>query len=660
MSDNGSGTAKAVGEAAGAVVVDDPRMLDLVAADATAQWLGGDATWSEGPVYLPAEDAVFWSDIPGNRILRWDAATGEVSTHRTDVEFTNGRTLDLEGRVVACSHGRRGIERTEPDGTTHLLVDRWNGVRFNSPNDVVVKSDGTIWFTDPAYGIIQAHEGHLGDREYGDHYVFRFDPATGEVTPVVVDVEEPNGLAFSPDESLLYVADTAVAAGLGHFQARNHHIRVYDVVHGRYAKNGRVFAEVSPGVADGFRVDQDGNVWTSSADSVQVFAPDGARLGAVPVPQTVGNVCFGGADRSSLFVAATSGLYRIDTRTRGCSPSGLAGGAGMTAASTTESTAGGGLTVGVVGLGVMGAALARRLAARGAHVVATSRSQESRDRVAGTDGVEVVASPMALTSRLAVLVPDGAPLVVLVSVIAGTQVRGVVEGGSGGAGLADGVPVGRRLLVVDTSTCSPADARTLAAGLRHDRHGALDAPVSGGPTAIEKGTLSVMVGGSADDLDAAMPVLDLFAGTVVHCGGPGAGQVTKAANQLLVACTLEAVAEALALAAAGGVDPSAVRTALLGGYAASPVLDLAGDRMVRADFRTVGSVSLLVKDLDIVAALAAALSVDTPAADVVRARVHRLAADAPDVDHAALVSLVAPAGLEALAERVRASTGAVS
>ena len=319
------------GSVADEVVVEDERLLDLLAPGTTAHWLGGDATWSEGPLYLPEQDAVIWSDIPGNRILRWDAATGEVGVDRTDVEFTNGRTLDLEGRVVACSHGRRGIERTEPDGTTHTLVDRWTSPRgevpFNSPNDVVVKSDGTIWFTDPAYGIIQAHEGHLGEREYGDHYVFRFDPASGEVTPVVTDVEEPNGLAFSPDESLLYVADTAAAAGLGHFLARNHHIRAYDVVHGRYAKNGRLFAEVSPHVADGFRVDTAGNVWTSSGDSVQVYAPDGVRLGYVPVPQVVGNLCFGGPDRSTVFVAATSGLYRIPTTARGCSPADLAGGA---------------------------------------------------------------------------------------------------------------------------------------------------------------------------------------------------------------------------------------------------------------------------------------------------------------------------------------------
>jgi len=305
------------------LTVDDPRLLDLLDRDLTVERLGGDCTWSEGPVYLPDADAVIWSDIPGNRIMRYDAASGAVSVDRTDVEFTNGRTLDLQGRVVACSHGRRGIERTEPDGTTHVLVDRFGAVRFNSPNDVVVKSDGTIWFTDPAYGIIQPHEGHAGDREYGDHYVFRYDPATGEVTPVVVDVEEPNGLAFSPDESLLYVADTSRALGM--WTSDHHHIRVYDVRGGRYAKNGRLFAEVSPGVADGFRIDLHGNVWTSSADSVQVYTPDGVRLGAVAIPEVVGNLCFGGPDRSTLYVAASQNLYRFATRTRGAFATDLVG-----------------------------------------------------------------------------------------------------------------------------------------------------------------------------------------------------------------------------------------------------------------------------------------------------------------------------------------------
>jgi gluconolactonase len=291
------------------VDVEDERMAALVRPGTTVEWLGGDAVWSEGPLWLPEDDAVIWSDIPGNRILRWSESLREVSVERTEVEFTNGRTLDLQGRVVACSHGRRAIERTEHDGTTHVLVDRFGAARLNSPNDVIVASDGAIWFTDPPYGIVKPEEGHPGEREYGDHYVFRFDPATGELAPVVLDVEEPNGLAFSPDERLLYVSDTSAALRVD----GNHGIRVYDVIDRRRCKNGRAFATISPGLADGFRVDRHGNVWTSSKDSVQVYAPDGTRLGRVPVPERVGNLCFGGAEGNIVYIAATTGLYRLPT-----------------------------------------------------------------------------------------------------------------------------------------------------------------------------------------------------------------------------------------------------------------------------------------------------------------------------------------------------------
>ncbi len=300
------------------LVVEDPRLLELLAPDAAVERLGGNATWSEGPLYLPGDDAVIWSDIRGNRVLRWTAATGIVSVDRESVDFINGRTADLEGRIIECSHGERAVVRREANGTTTVLAERWNGFRLNSPNDVVVRSDGSVWFTDPAYGIILPEEGHAGEREYGDHWVFRVDPADGRLTPVVLDVEDPNGLAFSPDERLLYVSDTS--AGLAPPGVGNHHIRVYDVVDGRRCKNGRVFAEVSPGVADGFRVDVRGNIWTSSHDSVQVFASDGAHLGKIPVPEIVANVCFGGPDGSTLFIAASSGLYRLATRVRGASP----------------------------------------------------------------------------------------------------------------------------------------------------------------------------------------------------------------------------------------------------------------------------------------------------------------------------------------------------
>lgn len=302
-------------ELTSAPIIEDERLLNLIDPGATVERLGGGATWSEGPLWLPDEDAVIWSDIPGNRILRWTASTGAVTVERTEVEFTNGRTLDIQGRVVTCCHGRRSVERTEPDGTTRILVDHFGDARLNSPNDVVVASDGAIWFTDPPYGIKFLPEGHPGEQEYGDNYVFRFDPESRELMPAVIDVEEPNGLAFSPDERLLYVSDTSAARRTG----GNHCIRVYDVTEAWRCKNGRVFADVAPGIADGFRVDVDGNVWTSSEDSVQVYAPDGTRLGRIPVPERVGNVCFGGPGREVLYIAASANLYRVPTMTEGAS-----------------------------------------------------------------------------------------------------------------------------------------------------------------------------------------------------------------------------------------------------------------------------------------------------------------------------------------------------
>jgi gluconolactonase len=302
----------------------DPRGAALVPAGAVLERLGTGSTWAEGPVWLPTERACIFSDIPGNRILRWDEGTEGLTVHADGVEFTNGRTLDGQGRVVACSHGRRAVERTEADGSTHVLVDRFGDKRFNSPNDVVVARDGAIWFTDPPYGITVEVEGHEGFREYGDNFVFRLDPATGELRVVVTDVEEPNGLAFSPDESLLYVADTSAAPTPGNGTHRL--IRVYDVLtgvrggrgadavpSGPVVKNGRVFVEVDRGLADGFRVDTAGNVWTSNGDAVTVFAPDGTRLLEVVVGEVVANVCFGGADGTDLFVAASTSLYRLRT-----------------------------------------------------------------------------------------------------------------------------------------------------------------------------------------------------------------------------------------------------------------------------------------------------------------------------------------------------------
>lgn len=262
--------------------------------------------WAEGPVWLPRTRRVRWSDIPNDRILEWDAATGATTVYGAGVEYTNGRVLDLDGHVVQCSHGRRRVER-DVDGVVTPIVDSYEGRRFNSPNDVVVADDGALWFTDPPYGIHESgREGHPGEQEYGGCHVFRYDEASGALTAVVTDMAHPNGLAFAPDESVLYVADTG-----GDERA----IRAYDVVGGRCA-NGRVFATVRPGAADGIRVDEEGRVWASSADSVQVFAPDGERVAVMPVPEVVANVCFGGDDGTELFVAATTSLYRIRTTTR--------------------------------------------------------------------------------------------------------------------------------------------------------------------------------------------------------------------------------------------------------------------------------------------------------------------------------------------------------
>ncbi|MBO0909650.1 SMP-30/gluconolactonase/LRE family protein [Arthrobacter sunyaminii] len=292
----------------------------LLAQDAAVEKVATGAQWAEGPVWIPARSAVRFSDIPGNRILEYREATGALEVYAADAEFTNGRALDHEGAVIQCSHGRRAIERdtgTAPDAVPSVstLVDSWNGRRLNSPNDVVVKSDGTIWFSDPSYGIQKEEEGHPGQEEYGDRWVFRFDPASGELTPAVIDVEVPNGLAFSPDESILYVSDTSLGTPAmdGGPRLHGHAIHAYDVVSGRFARNGRIFVEVAPGVPDGFRVDVHGNLWSSSKEGVQVFSPEGERILQIAVPETVSNVCFGGDDGRTLYMTASSSLYRIRT-----------------------------------------------------------------------------------------------------------------------------------------------------------------------------------------------------------------------------------------------------------------------------------------------------------------------------------------------------------
>ncbi len=286
-------------------------LAGLVADDAKLEKVVTNSIWAEGPVWLAAKGCLRWSDIPGNQIFEYHLETKTTSTYQTEVEFTNGRTLDNDGWVVQCSHGHRRIER-DRNGVVEPIVVSWQGKKFNSPNDVIVAKDGSIWFTDPPYGIIFEREGHLGEREYGDHYVFRYDEKSKEITPVIIDVEEPNGLAFSPDESVLYVADSSALTnqpGKG-----NNHLRAYDVV-GSNCKNGRVFAVMQNGVPDGLRVDKAGNVWVATFDGVHVYSPAGEHLGWVPVPEKVANLCFGGPDGKTIFICASTSIYSIETLT---------------------------------------------------------------------------------------------------------------------------------------------------------------------------------------------------------------------------------------------------------------------------------------------------------------------------------------------------------
>ncbi|MFM9924807.1 SMP-30/gluconolactonase/LRE family protein [Variovorax sp. H27-G14] len=297
----------------------DARFASVASSAGTLERLCTGAVWSEGPVWLREDSSLLWSDIPNNRMLRWHAEAG-MSVWREGVEFTNGHTRERDGALLHCSHGQRAIVRTRFGAgllplADEVVVDRYQGRRLNSPNDIVVKRDGSLWFTDPPYGIASDHEGHKAEGELGRNHVFRFDPATGALRSVSDWVEEPNGLAFSPDESLLYVSDTSAAShpdGSGH-----HHIVVFDVIGGQDLANPRVFAVVNPGLADGFRVDMHGFVYTSSADSVQVYHPDGTRMARIAVPEKVGNLTFGGSDGNELFVCASTSLYRIRLNTRG-------------------------------------------------------------------------------------------------------------------------------------------------------------------------------------------------------------------------------------------------------------------------------------------------------------------------------------------------------
>ena len=293
-------------------VVRDPRFERLVPATAGLTPLAGGAIWAEGPVYLPAEDAVLWSDVRGNVVRHWTEATGARDVYRPS-DFANGHTLDRDATVLACEHGLRRIARYEADGSRTTVIDGYQGHRLNSPNDIVVASDGAIWFTDPPYGILDDTEGYRADSELEGCFVFRLDRASGELTVASDAVVHPNGLAFSPDETTLYVSDTSIARVDG----GNHHIVAFDVVDRRTLAAPHVFKVMEPGVSDGLRVDVEGNVWTSAGDGIHVLAPDAVELGRILLPEEASNCTFGGPDGRRLFITATSTLWSIEVGIRG-------------------------------------------------------------------------------------------------------------------------------------------------------------------------------------------------------------------------------------------------------------------------------------------------------------------------------------------------------
>lgn len=293
--------------------IHDPRFAGLIHENAGPETLWSGGRWTEGPAYFPAGRYLVWSDIPNDRIMRWDETDGSVSVFERPCRNHNGHTVDLQGRMIACEHRGRCISRYEFDGSRTVLADRFEGKRLNSPNDAVVKSDGSVWFSDPSYGIDSDYEGDAAPMEQDGRHVYRIDP-DGGIARVIDDMRQPNGLAFSADESVLYVADT----GKTHFPDCAPVIRRYPVAaDGRSVGAGEDFVTCDAGLFDGFRLDTQGNVWSSAGDGVHCFAPDGALLGKIPLDEVVSNLCFGGPKRNRLFICATTSLRSVYVNARG-------------------------------------------------------------------------------------------------------------------------------------------------------------------------------------------------------------------------------------------------------------------------------------------------------------------------------------------------------
>lgn len=286
----------------------DKRFKETLIGHARVERLWTGARWAEGPAWFAAGRYLVFSDIPNNRMMRFDDTDASVSVFRHPSNNTNGNTTDREGRLVSCEHHARRVTRTEHDGSITVLAERFKGKRFNSPNDVVVKSDGSIWFTDPSYGLLIDYEGEKLPPDLDRCDVYRIDGQTGEITIVADDFEKPNGLAFSRNEKILYIADT----GASHLENGPKHIRALKVnADGKTLGASIIFADCSAGFFDGFRVDTDGRIWTSAADGVHCYLPNGDLIGKIKIPEIVGNVCFGGKARNRLFICGCTSLYSV-------------------------------------------------------------------------------------------------------------------------------------------------------------------------------------------------------------------------------------------------------------------------------------------------------------------------------------------------------------
>jgi gluconolactonase len=297
-----------------AIEILDPRFGKYRLMNAGVERLASGTRWGEGPVWFGDMRCLLWSDIPNNRILRWDEASGETSVFRTPSGFANGNTRDRSGRLITCEHGGRRVTRTEYDGSLTVLMDRWQGKRLNSPNDVVVKSDGSVWFTDPPFGISSNYEGVMEPQEL-PAWVYRVDPATGQSSMVADDVLGPNGLCFSPDESILYIVESRGQP--------SRKIRAFDVVDEVRLGRGSVLIDAGPGTPDGMRCDTDGNLWIGwgmgdpALDGVMVFEPGGSPIGRIALPERCANLCFGGRHRNRLLMACGHGLYSLFVNAQG-------------------------------------------------------------------------------------------------------------------------------------------------------------------------------------------------------------------------------------------------------------------------------------------------------------------------------------------------------